>query len=56
MSAAISIRLPDELMRELKVVADATERSKTYAIRKTIESAGICGLSDSSRAFERQRR
>jgi RHH-type rel operon transcriptional repressor/antitoxin RelB len=38
MSAGISIRLPDELMRELKVVADATERSKTYIIRKAIES------------------
>ena len=38
MSAAISIRLPEELMRELKVVADATERSRTSIIRKAIES------------------
>ena len=38
MSAAISIRLPDELVRELEEVADATERSKTYIIRKVIES------------------
>ena len=37
MSAAISIRLPDELMRELKEVADATHRSKTYTIHKAIE-------------------
>ena len=37
MSVAISIRLPDELMRELEESADATERSKTYIIHKAIE-------------------
>ncbi len=34
----ISVRLPDELADALKGLAQTTERSKTYIIRKAIES------------------
>jgi len=35
---AVSVRLPAEIVRELENLANATERSKTYIIRKAIES------------------
>ncbi|MDI6888907.1 MAG: ribbon-helix-helix protein, CopG family [Methanocellales archaeon] len=38
MSIAISVRLPNEIVHELENLASATERSKTYIIRKAIES------------------
>jgi len=38
MSNAVSVRLPAEIVRELEYLANATERSKTYIIRKAIES------------------
>ncbi len=38
MSTAVSLRLPDELVHELENLANATERSKTYIIRKAIAS------------------
>lgn len=34
----VSIRLPDELAKTLKGLAFATERSKTFIIRKAIET------------------
>lgn len=38
MSTAVSVRLPAEIVHELENLANATERSKTYIIRKAIES------------------
>lgn len=38
MSHAISIRLPEELTKALDQVAQSTERSKTYLIRKAVET------------------
>lgn len=38
MSAAVSIRLPEEIVHELDNLASTVERSKTYIIRKAIES------------------
>ena len=38
MSTAVSIRLSDEIARELESLAMTIERSKTYIIRKAIES------------------
>ncbi len=38
MSKAISIRLPDGLTQALDVVATTTERTKTYLIRKAVET------------------
>ncbi|MCH8029434.1 MAG: ribbon-helix-helix protein, CopG family [Candidatus Dadabacteria bacterium] len=36
--ANISLRLPDEMLKELKRVAEETERSKSYHIKKAIEA------------------
>ena len=38
MSTAVSIRLSDEIAHELEGLAMTIERSKTYIIRKAIES------------------
>ena len=38
MSRAISIRLPDKLSHALESVADATERTKTYLVRRAVET------------------
>lgn len=38
MPAAVSIRLPDEIAYKLENLARTIERSKTYIIRKAIES------------------
>ena len=38
MPAAVSIRLPDETAHKLENLARTIERSKTYIIRKAIES------------------
>lgn len=38
MSTAISIRLPDKIANELDELANSIERSRTYIIRKAIES------------------
>jgi len=38
MSTAVSIRLSDEIAHELEGLARTMERSKTYIIRKAIES------------------
>jgi len=38
MSTAISIRLPDELAKQLDGIAKETERSRSYIIQKALES------------------
>jgi RHH-type rel operon transcriptional repressor/antitoxin RelB len=38
MSVLVSIRLPDEIARALEEIAQATDRPKTFLIRKAIES------------------
>lgn len=38
MSTAISLRLPGELNKALKGLAKITDRSRTYIVRKAIES------------------
>ncbi|MDA3791981.1 MAG: ribbon-helix-helix domain-containing protein [Desulfobacula sp.] len=37
MSVAVSIRMPDELIRELDSVAKTTERSRSFHIQKALE-------------------
>lgn len=37
MSTAISVRLPEGILRELDALAEMTERSRTYIIRKAID-------------------
>lgn len=38
MSTAVSIRLPEELVRQLDSVAKETERPRSYIIQKALES------------------
>jgi RHH-type rel operon transcriptional repressor/antitoxin RelB len=38
MSISISVRLPDEVAKALTELAKATERPKTFLIRKALES------------------
>ena len=38
MSVAISIRLPEKIIHDLEALADTIERSKTFIVRKAIES------------------
>ncbi len=38
MPGAVSIRLPDEILNKLDDLAKTLERSKTYIIRKAIDS------------------
>jgi len=38
MAQAISVRLPEELIRALNDLAESTDRSKTYLVREAIES------------------
>ncbi|MDP7080591.1 MAG: ribbon-helix-helix protein, CopG family [Candidatus Undinarchaeales archaeon] len=38
MTTTVSIRLPDEIVEELDSMASSLERSKTFIIRKAIES------------------
>jgi RHH-type rel operon transcriptional repressor/antitoxin RelB len=37
MSTAVSVRMPDELVRDLDSVAKATERSRSFHIQKALE-------------------
>ena len=37
MSTAVSIRMPDELARQLDVIARETERPRSYIIQKALE-------------------
>ena len=52
MSTAISIRLPNELVHKLEDLSGAIERSKTYIIRKALESY-LQEYTDSLVALER---
>jgi RHH-type rel operon transcriptional repressor/antitoxin RelB len=36
MSSAISIRLPEDVLREVDALAEMTDRSRTYIIKKAI--------------------
>ncbi len=38
MSTAISVRLPDELAKQLDGIAGETERSRSYVVQKAVES------------------
>lgn len=38
MSAALSIRLPEPLAKELKHIAEETERSRSFHIQKALEN------------------
>ena len=38
MSTAISVRLPDELAKQLDGIADETDRPRSYIIQKALES------------------
>ncbi len=38
MSSAMSLRLPDNLNKELEELAKITDRSKTFLVRKAIEA------------------
>lgn len=37
MSASISVRLPDNLAKELETISKETERSKSFHIQKAVE-------------------
>ena len=52
MSTAVSIRLSDEIAHELEGLARTIERSRTYIIRKAIESY-LQEYADYSVAIER---
>ncbi|CAD6493005.1 MAG: hypothetical protein EMLJLAPB_00418 [Candidatus Argoarchaeum ethanivorans] len=38
MSVAVSIRLPEKIIHDLEALANTIERSKTFIVRKAIES------------------
>ncbi len=38
MSTALSVRLPDSLIKELNTVAKTTERPKSFHVQKALES------------------
>jgi RHH-type rel operon transcriptional repressor/antitoxin RelB len=52
MSAALSVRLPDKLARELEQISKETERSKSFHIQKAIEMY-IAECADMQIAFDR---
>ena len=54
MPASISVRLPDTTARALEAVASATERSKTYLVRKALE-AYLADYADYQIALDRLR-
>lgn len=54
MSDAISVRLPGDLKKALEILAKATDRSKTYLVRKAIESY-LVEYADYQLALERLR-
>ncbi|OFX31012.1 MAG: DNA-binding protein [Armatimonadetes bacterium RBG_16_67_12] len=54
MPASISVRLPDATARALETVAVATERSKTYLVRKALE-AYLADYADYQIALDRLR-
>lgn len=54
MPSSISVRLPDATARALEAVASATERSKTYLVRKALE-AYLADYADYQIALDRLR-
>ena len=54
MSVSISVRLPQEIVRALDDLAKATERPKTFLIRKALESY-LAEYADYQIALERLR-
>ncbi len=54
MSAAISLRLPNQLARALNALAASTERSKSYLVRKAVETY-LVEYADYQIALERLR-
>jgi RHH-type transcriptional regulator, rel operon repressor / antitoxin RelB len=38
MSTAISVRLPDDLARQLEVIAGETDRSKSYIVQEAVKA------------------
>ena len=52
MSTSICVRLPDDTARELDNIADTVDRTRTYLIRKAIETY-IEEYADYMMAFER---
>ena len=52
MSTAVSIRLPEALVRQLDAVAKETERPRSYIIQKALESY-LEGYADLQIAFDR---
>jgi RHH-type rel operon transcriptional repressor/antitoxin RelB len=38
MSKSLSVRIPDDTMKALEELADATDRPKTYLVEKALES------------------
>ena len=38
MSTAVSVRIPDKLVKELNSIAKVTERSRSFLIQKALES------------------
>ena len=54
MPSSISVRLPDATARALETVAVATERSKTYLVRKALE-AYLADYADYQIALDRLR-
>ncbi len=54
MSAALSIRLPEPLAKELNQIAEETERSRSFHIQKALENY-IEGFADVQIAIDRLR-
>jgi len=38
MTTTVSVRLPDKILNELEILTNAIDRSRTYIIRKAIET------------------
>ncbi len=54
MSAAISLRLPNQLAKALNALATSTERPKSYLVRKAVETY-LAEYADYQIALERWR-
>lgn len=54
MAVSVSVRLPESTVKALEELASATERSKTYVIRKAVE-AYLAEYADYQVALDRLR-
>ena len=52
MTTTVSVRLPDKILNELEILTNAIDRSRTYIIRKAIETY-LCEYADYQIALER---